>query len=63
MSIIRALFDVFSAVLRSVGSSILLLTASGITALAVIALVGFLGFGLSGIVGLRISRRRSDKRD
>ena len=63
MSIIRALFDIFTAVLRSVGSSLLLLTSTLITVIVVIGLVGFFGFGVTGIFGLRLSRRRANRRD
>ena len=61
MNLIRALFGVFTAVLRSVTSSLLLLISTMITAVVVVAIVGFFATGLTGVVGLRLSRRRAGK--
>lgn len=62
MTIIKILFGIITAILRAATSSLVLLVSTLVTALAVLALVGFLAFGLTGVVGLRLSRRRADKR-
>ena len=61
MTIIKALIDVFTAVLRSATTTFLLIASVGLTALVVLAAVGFFGAGLTGYLGLRLSRRRSDR--
>ena len=61
MNLIRALIGVFTAVLRSVTSSLLLLISTLITAVVVVAVVGFFATSLTGVVGLRLSRRRPGK--
>ena len=62
ITIIRALLGIFTAVLRSVTSSLLLLISTIITSIAVVALVGFVAVSLTGAVSLRLSRRRQPPR-
>lgn len=63
MTIIKIIFALINAILRAATSSFLLLVSTLISAIAVLTLVGFLAFGLSGVVGLRLSRRRTARRD
>ena len=58
MTLIRILFGVINAVLRAATSSFLLLISMMVAAVGVLALVGFLGVGLTGFVGVRLARRR-----
>ena len=58
MTIIKVLFGLITAILRAATSSLLMLVSTLITTLAVLALVGFLGLSLTGVVSLRLSRRR-----
>ncbi len=59
MTLIRILAALINAVLRAATSSLLLLISTLVTSLAVLALVGFLAFGLTGAISLRLSRRRA----
>ncbi len=59
--LVHIIIGVINAVLRSATSAFLLLISMGLSALLVIALVGFAAFGLSGFVGLRLSRRRTNR--
>ncbi len=61
MTIIKILFGLITAILRAATSSILLLVSTLITSVAVLALVGFAAFSLTGVVSLRLSRRRANK--
>lgn len=61
MNLIRALLGVLTAVLRSVTSSLVLLISTLVTAVVIVLVVGFFATGLTGVVGLRLSRRRSGK--
>ena len=62
LTILRILFGVIQAVLHSATSAFLLLMSMLLSAVGVLVLVGFLGVGLTGMVSLRLSRRRSGKR-
>jgi hypothetical protein len=59
--LVRIILGVINAVLRSATSAFGLLISMALTALLVMALLGFAAFGLSGLVGLRLSRRRSNR--
>ncbi len=61
MTVIKILFGLITAILRAATSSILMLVSTLITSVAVLALVGFAAFSLTGVVSLRLSRRRSNK--
>lgn len=62
VTLIRILFGVINAVLRSATSSLLLLVSMLFSAIGVLVLVGFVGVGLTGIFGLRLSRRRNSQK-
>ena len=62
MVILRTLFGVIQAVLHSAASAFLLLMTMLLTAAGVLALVGALGAGVTGAVGLKLSRRRDKNR-
>lgn len=62
LTILRILLGVIQAVLHSAASAFLLLMSMLVTAAGVLALAGFLGVGLTGVISLRLSRRRAGKR-
>jgi hypothetical protein len=62
MTLIRILLGLFTAILKAFTSSFLLLLSTLGTALAVILLVGFVAISLTGVVSLRLSRRRAARR-
>ncbi len=63
MTVVRVLIGLINAILRAASSSFLVLGTMLLTAVALVALAGFVGVGLTGAVSLRLSRRRTDKRD
>lgn len=63
MTVIRALLDAFDTFLHSATSTLLVLLSVVLTAVAVLAVVGFFGVSLTGIVSLRLRRRANLHRD
>ena len=63
MTVLRALLGAFDTFLRSATSTLLVLLSVVLTAVAVLAVVGFFGVSLTGIVGLRLRRRVNGRRE
>ena len=61
MTVIKIIFGLITAILRAASTSFLLLAAMLFGALGILALVGFLGFGVTGVSCLRFFRRDSPK--
>ena len=61
MTIIKIIFGLITAILRAASSSFLLLATMLLGAVGILALVGFLGFGVTGVAGLRLFRRHPPK--
>ena len=62
MTIIKIIFGLINAILRAATSSLLILVSTLVTAIAALALVGFLALSLTGVVSLRLSRRRKTQK-
>jgi hypothetical protein len=62
LSIIQALFSFIIAILRTAVSSLLLFGSVLLSSVAALALVALIAVGLTGVVTLRLSRRRAAKR-
>ncbi len=63
LTVIKIIFGLITAILRAASSSFLLLASMLLTAVAVVALVGFLGFGITGVSCLRLFRRQPSNPD
>ena len=61
LTILRILFGVIQAVLHSAASAFLLLMSMLLSAVGVLIVVGVVAVSLTGVVSLRLSRRRAGK--
>jgi len=61
LTVIKIIFGLITAILRAASSSILLLATMLLGAIAILAVVGFLGFGVTGVSCLRFFRRHPPK--
>jgi len=61
LTVIKIIFGLITAILRAASTSFLLLAAMLLGALGILTLVGFLGFGVTGVSCLRFFRRHPPK--
>ena len=63
MTVLRALLGAFDTFLHSATSTLLVLLSVVLTSVVVLAVVGFFGVSLTGLVSLRLRRRANGRRE